>query len=125
MGEIICAPTRRRLLSAIAAIAALRQAAQAQAAEPRLFKVIGPRDEVTIGLTEAELQRLGTGPQVERIARRLVADGQLTAWRYVVARAPDGSTRHAASGRVAILRNETLRIEPYTPALPVAPPPAE
>ena len=36
---------------------------------------------------------------------------------------PDGSTRYAAAGKVAILRNDTLRIEPYAAALPVAAPP--
>ncbi|MCO6419392.1 hypothetical protein JYK14_24985 [Siccirubricoccus sp. KC 17139] len=90
-----------------------------------LFKVVGPRDEVTIGLTAAELARLGSGPGVERLARALVAEGQITAWRYAVGRAADGSTRYAARDRVTILRQETLRIEPYRAALPVAPPPTE
>jgi hypothetical protein len=52
-----------------------------------------------------------------------VAEGQITAWRYVVARAPDGTTRFAATGRIAVLRQDTTRIEPYSSALPVAPPP--
>ena len=73
----------------------------------------------------AELNGMGQGVPVERIARKLVADGQLTAWRYAVGRAPDGSTRFAANGKVAILRNDTLRIEPYTAPLPIAPPPSE
>ncbi|GGG26129.1 hypothetical protein GCM10010964_12580 [Caldovatus sediminis] len=76
-------------------------------------------------MTDAELDRFGTGPEVERIARRLVAEGRITVWRYVVARAPDGTTRHAPAHRVALLRNEILRIGPYAPALPVVPPPAE
>ncbi|MBV1797644.1 hypothetical protein [Siccirubricoccus sp. G192] len=89
----------------------------------RLFKAIGPRDELTIGLTETKLQRLGSGPEVERIARTLVADGRVTAWRYIVGCAPDGGTRFAPQGQVAILRNDALRIEPYAASLPVAPPP--
>jgi hypothetical protein len=89
----------------------------------QLFKIVGPRDDVTIGLTQTELDAMGSGAGVERLARKLVADGQVTAWRYTVGRAPDGSTRYGASGKVAILRNDTLRIEPYTAALPVAPPP--
>jgi len=98
--------------------------ALAQTAPLQLFKVVGPRDDVTIGVTAAELDAMGSGPGVERLARKLVADGQVTAWRYTVGRAPDGSTRYGAAGKVAILRNETLRIEPYAAALPVAPPPA-
>jgi hypothetical protein len=115
----------RRLAAGLLAAALLAPAARSQDTSRgvRLFKVIGPRDEVTIGLTEAELQRLGSGPEVERIARALVADGRLTAWRYVVGRAPDGGTRFAPQGQVAILRNDALRIEPYAASLPVAPPP--
>ena len=126
-------PTRRAAFAvasgiAGAALAARIVAAQqpASAASPvRLFKAVAGNSEVTFGMTSAELDRLGTGPEVERIARRLVAEGQITVWRYVVARAPDGTTRHAASSRIALLRNDTLRIEPYAPALPVVPPPAE
>jgi hypothetical protein len=118
---------RRPIAAALAGLAAswLSASAQAQPAGVHLFKVIGPRDEVTIGLTEAELGRLGTGPEVERIARALVANGQLTAWQYIVGRATDGTTRYATTRRVAIIRNDTLRIEPYTAALPVAAPPVE
>jgi hypothetical protein len=83
------------------------------------------RGEVMIGLTPAELAALGSGPAVERIARRIAEAGQITAWRYGVTRAPDGSTRLATRDRVAVMRQEALMVEPYTPALPVAPPPAE
>ncbi len=115
-------PTRRLAMAALPALAfAMPVAAQAPAV--LLFRVVSQRDEIIIGLTPAELTALGNGPVAERIARRLAAEGQVGAWRYVVGRAPDGSTRHAATGRVAILRQETYRIEPYTPALPVAPPP--
>jgi hypothetical protein len=120
-------PTLRRAgLAGLAFAACLSvMPGQAQAPEVQLFRVVGPRDEVFIGVTPAELGRLGDGPAVERLARKLVADGQLTAWHYGVTRAPDGSTRFATSRRVAILRNDALRIEAYAAALPVAPPPAE
>lgn len=107
------------------AMIALAVPSLAESGPVQLFKIVGPRDDVTIGVTSAELDGMGTGPTVERIARKLAADGQLTAWRYVVGRAPDGSTRFAATGRVAFMRNDTLRIEPYAASLPVAPPPAE
>lgn len=123
-------PTRRRLgtlLPGLALVPTLFPTLAAQAQElpeVSLFRVVGPRDEVTIGLTRAELAAMGTGPAVERIARSLAGQGQLTAWHYAVGRAPDGSTRYATSRKIAILRNDTLRIEPIAPALPVAPPPA-
>ena len=123
--------TRRTAFAAIGAVAASAMLARfagaqtAAAAPVRLFRAVTARDEITFGMTQAELDRLGAGPDVERIARKLVADGQIAVWQYVVGRAPDGSTRHATARRVAILRTDTLRIEPYTPALPVAPPPAD
>lgn len=92
-------------------------------AEPLLFRVIGPRDDVTVGLTAAEFAAIGSALGVERLARKLSVDGQLTAWRYAVGRAPDGTTQFVAAGRVAILRHDALRIESYLPALPVASPP--
>lgn len=88
-----------------------------------LFLLLSQRDEVIIGLTPDALAAMGSGPEAERIARKLVADGQIGAWRYAVGRAADGSTRYAATGRVAILKQDTYRIEPYRAALPVAPPP--
>ncbi len=114
--------TRRTLAVPLLALAASPALAQ-DPPEVSLFQVVGPRDTVTIGLTRAELAAMGTGPAVERIARSLVGQGQITVWAYAVGRAPDGSTRYAATRRVAILRNDTLRIEPYASALPVVPPP--
>lgn len=88
-----------------------------------LFQVTGVREDIVIGLTPAELAAMGSGPEAERIAKRLVEQGQVGAWRYVVGRAPDGSTRLAPTARIAIMRQEAVRIEPYRAALPVAPPP--
>jgi hypothetical protein len=115
----------RRHLAALAVLLASATAARAQQASVKLFRVVGPRDEVFIGFIPAALAAMGSGPEVERIARKLAADGQITAWKYAVGRAPDGSTRFATARRIAVMRNDTLRIEPYAPALPVAPPPAE
>jgi hypothetical protein len=116
-------PSRR--IALVLPLLALAGAAAAQAPAPaiQLFRVVSQRDDIVIGLTAAELSALGSGPEAERIGRALAAQGQLGAWRYVVGRAPDGSTRYGATGRVSILRQETYRIEPYRPALPVAPPP--
>ncbi|CAH0174647.1 hypothetical protein [Roseomonas sp. CECT 9278] len=114
-------PTRRIALAL--PLLALPGAAAAQAPAMRLFRVVSQRDDIIIGLTPAELAAMGTGPDAERIGRTLASQGQLGAWRYVVGRAPDGSTRYATTARVSILRQETYRIEPYAPALPVAPPP--
>ena len=115
--------TTRRLVITALPLLALAGQARAQAPQVLLFRVVSPRDEVIIGLTAAELATLGTGPEAERIGRRLAEQGQVGAWRYTVTRAADGSTRFATTARISILRQETYRIEPYAPALPVAPPP--
>lgn len=118
-------PLARRSMPLAALALCWSHTALAQGAGVKLFRVIGPRDEVTIGLTEAELAGLGAGPEVERIARALVANGELTAWQYSVGRAPDGTTRYVTTRRISVLRSDSLRVEPYSPALPVAPPPAQ
>ncbi|MBR0651477.1 hypothetical protein GXW78_17540 [Roseomonas terrae] len=115
-------PLARRLALALPTLA-LAMPVAAQAPAVLLFRVVSQRDEIIIGLTPAELAAMGSGPEAERIARKLATDGQVGAWRYVVGRATDGSTRHGATGRIAIMRQETYRIEPYSAAIPVAPPP--
>jgi hypothetical protein len=111
------------VLAAVVAAAPMGQAEAQESAAVKLFRVVTMRADVVLGLTPAELAALGSGPEVERIARRIAESGQLTAWRYVVARAADGSTRWATRERVAVLRQDALLVEPYTAALPVAPPP--
>ncbi|HYF08557.1 MAG TPA: hypothetical protein VD970_13110 [Acetobacteraceae bacterium] len=115
-------PTRRLALALSPLILAAVARAQ-QEAGVVLFRVAGMREDIIIGLTPAELAALGTGPEAERIARRLVEAGQVGAWRYVVGRAPDGTTRYNPVARIALIRQETVRIEPYRAAIPVAPPP--
>ncbi len=118
--------SRRAALRFVPGLLLLAAAPAAAQTEPpvRLFRIQLSRGEVTIGLTPAELAALGSGPEVERIARRIAEAGQLTAWRYLVGRGPDGATRFMARERVAVLRQEALMVEPYTATLPVAPPPA-
>ena len=79
-----------------------------------LFQITGVRDDIIISLMPSELATMGTGPEA----------GQVGACRYIVGRAPDGPTRLAPAGLIAVLRNESLRSKGYRPALPVAPPPA-
>jgi len=116
----------RRSLRALPGLLLLAAApAAAQEAPVRLFRIQLTRGEVAIGLTPAELDALGTGPEVERIARRIAEAGQLTAWRYAVGRAPDGATRFATTDRVAVMRQEALLVFPYRASLPIAAPPAQ
>lgn len=102
----------RRLFLAALLAAPLASPALGQGAPP-LFKVISSRDEIVVG---------GAGATVDEVASRLVAEGQLSAWHYAVGRANDGTTEYRPLRRVAILRQDTLRIEAFDPKpLRVAP----
>ncbi len=90
--------------------------------KPRLFKLVTSKDEVVIGLTAAELQKLGSGPELDRLAKHLAAEGQMTVWQYAVRKDSAGNLQQAPLRRVAIFRNDTLRIEPYATPLPVVAP---
>jgi hypothetical protein len=118
--------TRRSMLrmSIGTSLLVLSPAAHGQSAPVQLFRVTTTRGEVTMGFTAAELDRMGEGPAVDRLARALARDGQIAGWNYAVTRAPDGSTRFAARDRVAVMRQEGVTIQPYAAALPVQPPPA-
>ncbi|MCU0984739.1 MAG: hypothetical protein MUC89_07320 [Acetobacteraceae bacterium] len=126
MREIVLTPRRALvagILGGLGALALRQPAAGQPAAQPvLLFRVVGPRDTITIGLTAEELAAWGSGEPVSVLAARLAAAGQVTAWAYAVGRGEDGALAMVSRGRVALLRNDTLRIEPYAAAHPVRPP---
>jgi hypothetical protein len=99
------------------------EAQSTPAAQVRLFRIMTMREDLVVGLMPADIAALGAGPEVDVLARHIAAAGQLTGWRYVVGRAPDGGTRLATRDRVAVLRQNALIVEPYRAALPVLPPP--
>ena len=82
----------------------------------KLFKMITAKDEVVIGLSEEELRSFGARPDVDNLAERLISAGQITAWQYAVKKAADGALVQAPLRRIAVLKSDTLRIEPYNPA---------
>lgn len=79
---------------------------------PTLFKIVTPKDDVVIGTS---------GIDIEALAKRLVAEGQITVWQYSVRKATNGDLQQEPLRRVAILRQDTLRIEPFTSPLKVLP----
>jgi hypothetical protein len=126
MRDMILTPRRALvagLLGGLGALA-LRRPAAGQAAAPSvlLFRIVGPRDTITIGVTAEELASWGSGEGVSVLAGRLAAAGHLTVWAYAVGRAEDGTLAMLPRGRVAVLRHDALRIEPYAAAHPVRPP---
>lgn len=88
-----------------------------------LFRVVTMRGDMLIGLPRQDIPGSGTGPEADRLAGRIAAEGELTAWRYVVRRGADGTTRLVARDRVCLLRQDVLMLEPHAPAIPVLPPP--
>lgn len=96
---------------------------QAQDAGVKLFKLITAKDEIVVGITDAEMKSFGAAPDLENLAQRLADAGQITVWRYAVKHDKDGNLVQAPFSRVAIFKSDTLRIEPYNPApLKVMPP---
>jgi hypothetical protein len=88
----------------------------------KLFKVVTPKDEIVIGLSQEDLRKLGPAPDLDNLAQHLASAKQMTAWQYAVQRGADGQLEHAPLRRVALFANEALRLEPYSPAYRIAPP---
>lgn len=97
--------------------------ALAQGGAVHLFKVITLKDEITIGVTAAEAAKLGPAPLLDALATVLTRQGQLTVWQYAVRKGSDGALEQAPLRRVAILKADSLRLEPFNPApLKIVPP---
>lgn len=111
-------PSARRsvLFGALAAATLFSPSARAMAPLPpmTLFKVVGPRDEIFIGIPTADLQALGGGSHAEALSRKVAADGQMTVWRYSVRRGPNGALVMAPVAQVGIFAAGIVRIEPYS-----------
>ena len=84
----------------------------------KLFKIIGTRDEIVVGFKPEDMSAIG-GADAEAIGKKLVADGTLGVWQYAVRRAADGSLEQGPLRQVAVLANDSLRIEPYASPLPI------
>lgn len=105
-----------------AGLAALLAGSAVAADAVTLFKVISAKDDVVIGVTAAELEALGKGPEIEVIAKALDERSVLVVWQYAPTRAADGTMRESAIRRIAVYVNNLIRIEPYKPVHPVAAP---
>jgi hypothetical protein len=86
-----------------------------EASTMTLFKLITPKDEIVIGLSGDELRSFGNAPDLDNLAARLAAAGQMTVWQYAVRKGADGELQQAPLRRVAVFKTDTLRIEPYNP----------
>jgi uncharacterized membrane protein len=118
--------SHRIALGATLATMLLTGATAAFAAESdmMLFKIITDKDEVIIGMTAGELDAAG-GQDAGIVGKKLVADGQLTAWQYVVGRNDAGELIEAPTSKISVLAHDSLRVEPYQAEWPISLPMGE
>jgi len=94
---------KRMLLMAL--VAGMTMTAVAEERSAALFKVVSTRDEITVGLPDAD---------ADAIAKVLVRDGYLRLWQFALARGADGAVVQKAQREVVILGAQVVRIEPLT-----------
>jgi len=113
-----------RLLPAIGLAGLIMQVAAIQPAvagdKVSLFKVITPRDEIVIGLTDDELSQL-EGKDAGGIAKMLVTRGSMSVWQYAVHKTSAGELEEAPLHKIGLISSESLRVEPYASPLKVVP----
>lgn len=83
-----------------------------------LFKIVTVKDEVIVGLNDAELKELGG--DAGTIAKAIAAKGSLTLWQYAVTQ-KDGDRVVAPRAKIGVLANSSLRVEPYAQPFKVLP----
>ena len=84
-----------------------------------LFKVVTVKDEIIVGLNDAELSEMGG--DAAGIAKMLASKGSLSAWQYGVRQAADGERQMAPLQKIGLLANNSLRVEPYKQPFKVLP----
>jgi hypothetical protein len=84
-----------------------------------LFKIVTVKDEIVVGLNQAELAEIGS--DAGALAKAIAAKGAITLWQYAVGRAKDGSLQQAPLHKVGVLANASLRVEPYKTAYKIVP----
>src|SRR5450631_1953635 len=101
-----------------AALSAVFIALAAPASAETLFKIITVKDDITVGLNDAELKDLGG--DAGGIAKAIAAKGSLTLWQYAVTK-KDGESMVAPRAKIGVLAASSLRVEPYKQPFKVLP----
>jgi hypothetical protein len=84
-----------------------------------LFKIVTVKDEVIVGLNDAELAELGG--DAGGIAKAIAAKGSLSLWQYGQKHAANGDREMAPVAKIGVLANNSLRVEPYKQPFKVLP----
>lgn len=107
---------RLAVIGVAAAIVSL--SAQGAFAE-MLFKIITVKDEIVVGLNDAELKDMGG--DAGGIAKAIASKGSVSLWQYSVRQAKNGDRQMAPLHKVGVLANSSLRVEPYKQPFAVLP----
>jgi len=83
-----------------------------------LFKIVTVKDEIVVGLNDAELKDLGG--DAGGIAKAIASKGSLPLWQYAVTQ-KDGERMVAPLQKIGVLSNSSLRVEPYKQPFKVLP----
>jgi hypothetical protein len=93
--------------------------APATASAETLFKIVTVKDEIIIGLNDAELKEFGG--DAGGIAKAIAAKGSLSVWQYGVQRGKDGQSEVGPRQKIGVLASASLRVEPYKQPFKVLP----
>ena len=85
-----------------------------------LFKVITAKDEIVIGISEADLAQI-EGQNAGGVAKALVAKGSMSVWQYAVRKSASGDLEQSPLHKIGLIASDSLRIEPYATPLKVLP----
>ena len=100
-------------------VAAALGTTAAPAFSETLFKIVTVKDEIIVGLNDAEMAQLGN--DAGAIAKSIVSKGTMTLWQYASKKAANGELQQAPLQKVGVMANYSLRVEPYKTPLKVLP----
>ena len=84
-----------------------------------LFKIVTVKDEVVVGLNDAELAELGG--DAGGIPKAIASKGSLSVWQYSQKHAAGGEREMVPVAKIGVLANNSLRVEPYKQPFKVLP----
>jgi hypothetical protein len=108
--------TKAKILGG-AVLAAVLLGLAAPVSAETLFKIVTVKDDVTVGLNDAELKEF---VDAGGIAKAIAAKGSLTLWQYAVTKQGADSVV-APRARIGVLAATSLRVEPYKQPFKVLP----
>jgi hypothetical protein len=114
----------KRLLLGVSAAILIMESAVIQPAfaadKVALFKVITTKDEIVIGISEADLAQM-EGQNAGGLAKALVAKGSMSVWQYAVRKSAGGDLEQSPLHKIGLIASDSLRVEPYATPLKVLP----